>query len=111
MQFLEVSQTPFSHNMAQDDRRYRFRVVYKQKSWLKALQLKKGDFDKVYHDLCSYAEKRSKLAYGTQCHITINNNVIYSSDDLKAELEKPFKDNVDVIVNVCHVIYEQLALE
>ena len=97
--------------MAQDNRRCRFRVIYKDKSWVKALQLKNGDFDKVYNDLCSYVTKRTKMAFGTKCHITINNNVICSSDGLKLELAKPSGDSLDVVINVCDVICEPLLLE
>ena len=67
--------------------------------------MKNGDFDKVYNDLSSYVTKRTKFTFGTQCHITINNNVICSSDDLKLELEIANGNNLDVIVNVCNVIY------
>ena len=87
--------------MAQSSRKCPFRVIYKDTSWPKKIQLKNDDFDKLYNDLCSYVTKRTKLTFGTQCHITIDNNVIYSSDDLKLELEKANENSLDVIVNVC----------
>ena len=90
--------------MAQNARKCRFRVIYENTSWKKTLRLKNDDFDKVYHDLCSYVSTRSKLTFGTQCHITINSNIIYSSDDLQLELEKANGNSVDVIVNVCSIV-------
>ena len=90
--------------MAQNARRCPFHVIHKNNNWKKTIPLKNGDFDKVYSDLCSYVTKRTKLTFGTQCHITINNNVIYSRDDLQLELEKANGNNLDVIVNVCVTI-------
>ena len=81
--------------------KFSLRVIYKGNSWKKRLQVKDNDFDKIYDDLCSYSSKRSKLEYGSQCHIMINNSVIYSSDDLKRELENSNQNILDVKVNVC----------
>ena len=94
--------------MAHNSQKCPFHVIYKEKAWKKTIQLKNGDFDKLYNDLCSYVTKRTKYTYGTQCHITINDNVVYSSDDLKLELQHANGNDLDVIVNVCnlmHVMY------
>ena len=86
--------------MAQVDQRVPLRVIYKDKSWQKTIPLKNGDFDKCFQDLCSYTSKRTKLVFGSQCHVIINNNVIYSSDDLKQELNKADGKSLDVNVKV-----------
>ena len=91
--------------MAQTSQQCPFNVIYKDKSWKKFIRLKNGNFDKVYSDLSSYVTKRTKLTLGTQCHITINDNVIYSTDDLQLELENANGNNLDVIVNVCNVMH------
>ena len=86
--------------MAQLDDRIPLRVIYKDKSWKKTILLKNGDFNKFFQDLCSYTTKRTKLVLGSQCHITINNNVIYSSDDLKQEVNKADGNSLDINVQV-----------
>ena len=74
-------------------------LKYNDKSWPKTLR---GDWEKHYGDISKFVTKRTGKKIDTDCHITVGNDVVSSSDTFKCLITDSKQSPTHVIVVVCN---------
>ena len=87
---------------------YKVVVKYNDKSWNK--KLRGDDWEKHYGDITKLVTKRTGKEFGTECHMTVGNGVVSSSDIFKSLITRSKQSpTTEVIVLVCNTTFTSVT--
>ena len=79
---------------------YHLVLKYNDKSWKR--KLRGDDWEKHYGDITKFVTKRTGKEIGTECHMTVENGVVSSSDTFESLITRSKQSPTEVIISVCN---------